>query len=843
MTGFFSPSCTYSTDRWESGFSADTIFKQPQTVEDRFIGIADSKKFLHDPHDTCTHAADSGAEARYRRTLASKMGLGGGGLMQFDNKEHASKFPRLELDGGGSHLVPPGPMNREAKTPEKGGRPQPSMRNADFLTQTDEEPHDGFHTPPSTPVKNRIDGVRIRFQSYHGTTSAVSSPMPASTAHLDVGDDCRTPPGLSRKCGMRSQELRTSAVEVSPSIGSPYNWTQRGDAHWTTPVRNSVGVASLGYGPRGSDAVGAVTTSPNPGRNANFHSASSPQLRTPVRNENHILQAESPGGHTGNVAALQGVSPVSRRSVFYSHHVAQHLKLKRCCRVLAAEGLSLCDSQGRPTFSPLSWGYMGAVVALQRSVYLWQESVEACLLFETPAGSTLVTAVTSSRRPTEVGDLYLAIGMSDGAIVVLKYHVGDGVSIGWSGSQTMPPGVMAEERNQTFFKGSMSHVSTLHVVGHVLYSGCMDGTLTVRNLRDGSVSWHTSTEVMDRGLFTYKSFPVEYSVTIGAPIYKVEVAPDGEHIAVGTTDSLFVYQTNSMGPGNRTRCRVVFSGASQPVRAFCWWTLPFNTSNDSAVETHHIPSSGGKFDFLHSVLIYGGGSDGSVLSAYCVGSRCHKAMYCLPAPILAIVSSDTSEEIIVSVDASDVEVGHVRHAEESEAAPATDGSVNINVYDANDSRLGNFNSWGFSDSSGEEEEIHHVSYVDRHDPIWFTQQSHHRIHGSRAGGIASGNASVQGHHLFLGMEAAGAPPALPHMRSPPSDSTEGVSLLQLFRLKDGGASFERLGGLCGLNIASLYMALSPDGSLLSTAGSELKLRIWRDCKSRSPERVAQCAFR
>ncbi|ESL10040.1 hypothetical protein TRSC58_02232 [Trypanosoma rangeli SC58] len=117
------------------------------------------------------------------------------------------------------------------------------------------------------------------------------------------------------------------------------------------------------------------------------------------------------------------------------------------------------------------------------------------------------------------------------------------------------------------------------------------------------------------------------------------------------------------------------------------------------------------------------------------------------------------------------------------------------------------------------------------------------MNDSCAGGIALGTASARATRLFYGVEPTEAPLALPHMRAPPSESTEGAKLLQLFQLKDGGATLERLGGVVGLKVASLYMALSPDGTLLSTSGSELKLRIWRDFKARLPDRGAQCDFR
>ncbi|RNF05120.1 hypothetical protein TraAM80_04850 [Trypanosoma rangeli] len=842
VASLFPSSCYHLTDDWTNGLPADTIFKQPQTEEDRFIGIVDSKKFLHNPYNACTHSAGCEAEARYRKTLESQMGLDGGGLMLFETNEHAPNFTRPEVDGGGNQLLPPSYVSRGEIMTEPCEGPQPSMRNADLLTDAEEEPHDGFRTPPSTPVKNRVGGVGLRFPSHHRATSAISLLTPASTVQLESWDGCVTPLKVSKNCGMRNQESRSFGIEGGCRSSSPYSCTQGGDTHRTTPILNGAGVASLGYGSRGSEVINAVATSPHPGRNTMLHSAASPQLRTPVRNENHLLHTPTPGAHIGNATVSQSASPVSRRSVLYSQHVTPHRKLEKCYRVLAAEGLSLCDYQGRPNFSPLSLGYMGAIVALQQSVYLWQESGGTHLLYRTSTEFILVTAVSSSRRPTEEGDLYLAVGMSDGTIVVLKYHVGDGDSIVSNGVQSTPFGTIAGKRNQTFFKGSMSHVSTVHVVGHGLYSGCMDGTLTVRNLRDGSVVWYSCTEV-ERDLFSYTLFQADYSVAVGAPIYKLEVTPDGEHIAVGTTDSLFVYQTNSMGPGNRTRCRVVFSGASKPVRAFCWWALPFNSLNDYAAEAHHSPSSGSNFDFLHSILIYGGGRDGSVLSAYCVGSRSHKATYCLSAPILAIVSSETSEEIIVSVDIPGSEVGYVRHLEERGPAPATHGNANVNAYDVNGDRLENFNDWGFSDSSGEEEALPHVSYVAQHHPIAFSQQTHHRINGKCAGGIALGSASAQASRLLYGVEATETPLALPHMRPLHSESTEGGKLLQLFQLKDGGATLERLGGVVGLKVASLYMALSPDGSLLSTAGSELKLRIWRDFKARLPDRGAQCDFR
>ncbi|ESL10261.1 hypothetical protein TRSC58_02009 [Trypanosoma rangeli SC58] len=381
VASVFPSSCYHFTDDWANGLSADTIFKQPQTEEDRFIGIVDSKKFLHNPYNACTHSADCEAEARYRKTLESQMGLDGGGLMLFETTEHASNFPRMEVDWRGNQFLPPSRVNRREIMTESCEGPQPSICNADLLTDTEEEPRDGFRTPPSTLIKNRAEGVGLRFPSHHRATSAISLLTSASTVQLESGDGCKTPQKAPKNCGMRNQESRLFGVEGGARSSSPYSWTQSGDTHRTTPVLNGAGVASLGYGSRGSDVISGVTTSPHPGRNAMLHSAASPQLRTPVRNENHLLHTPTPGGYIGNATVSQGASPVSRRSVLYSQHVTPHRKLEKCYRVLAAEGLSLCDYQDRPNFSPLSWGYSGCLSLRCNEVCISGRSLEERIFF------------------------------------------------------------------------------------------------------------------------------------------------------------------------------------------------------------------------------------------------------------------------------------------------------------------------------------------------------------------------------------------------------------------------------------------------------------------------------
>ncbi|RNC45666.1 hypothetical protein TcCL_NonESM04554 [Trypanosoma cruzi] len=142
-----------STDGWANGLSADTSFANPKTVEDRFIGIVDYKEFLHNPHDMCAHAAGSVAEARYRKTLESRMGLGGSGLMLFHAGDLASNFPRLDLNGGDYYPFSAGCANRGDGITTMDGQLQLPSFNADLMTEVAQEPNDGFCTPPSTPHK------------------------------------------------------------------------------------------------------------------------------------------------------------------------------------------------------------------------------------------------------------------------------------------------------------------------------------------------------------------------------------------------------------------------------------------------------------------------------------------------------------------------------------------------------------------------------------------------------------------------------------------------------------------------------------------------------------------
>ncbi|ESS69613.1 hypothetical protein TCDM_01601 [Trypanosoma cruzi Dm28c] len=832
-----------STDGWANGLSADTSFANPKAVEDRFIGIVDYKEFLHNPPDMCAHAAGSVAEARYRKTLESRMGLGGSGLMLFHAGDLAPNFPRLDLNGGDYYPFSAGCAYRGDGITTMDGQLQLPSFNADLMTEVAQEPNDGFCTPPSTPIKNSIEGVQISFPSSQRTASTFSSPKPTFTAHVQLNNGCHTPLAVSKNWGMGNQETRSSGMNGGFISGSPYSYSQRCDTHRTTPVLSTNGFPSPLRGSRSGDVVSTLATSPHPGRNATLHSCASPQLRTPVRHENDLLCTPTQGGHGGNITVSQGASPVSRRSVLYSQHATPRRQGETCDRVLSAEGLSVCDGQGRPNFTPLSWGHMGVVVALQRSVYLWQESGKTYFLFETPTAATLVSAVASSMRPTEMGDVFLAVGMNNGFITVLKYYVGGGDSIGCDASQFTPTGILLEKTTQSSFMGTFSHVSTLYLVGHFLFSGCMDGILTVRNLRDGSVIWHSSGAFAQIDLSSYASRLADYSVDVGAPIYKIEATPDGEHIAVGTNDSLFVYQTNCMGPENRTRRRVVFSGAPRPVRAFCWWSFPFSSSNGRAVDAHHGSGGGSRFDFLHTVLLYGGGSDGSVLSVYFVGSRCHKTKYRMSAPILGIVSSEASEEIFVSLDIAGGEVENVSNAEEIGVPPVVDGNVHRVADNITVGGFGGPDDWASSGSSSEEEGLPHAPSVGQHLPIGVSGRGgHNRMNGNGAGGMTLGLSPALARRFIHRMEATRARPPLPHMTLF-RESTQGAGLLQLFQLKDGGARLERLSGFVGPHIASLYMALSPDNSLLATAGSEMKLRIWRAFKLKSPVSGVRCELR
>ncbi|KEG11783.1 hypothetical protein DQ04_02281010 [Trypanosoma grayi] len=838
MSVSFSPYCSPSTEGGTGESPIDANFAHIPTVEDRFIGIADYKEFLHNPLDGYMHSAASATEARYRRTLETQMGLGGsGGLMFFRGSDRASRLVGHDDHGSSEPLAiwscTPSRAEDSAETSEHQGSQQ--QKQSIYMDSVmgpygvREEPQ----TPPSSPVRSRLECRYPRVASHNGNGSSASSPKLMPVMHAKSLEGCHTPLPMPRAFTASTPDGRSPGATCDVHT-TPGSRSLRGDALWTSPAATTAGLRTPVHGSRCNDVAGGYKSSPKPGGLTMLISAAPPQLCTPVRHENDLLSVSVRSAQTGNVGVSQNASPVPRRSALYSQHMTSRRPAETCDRVLNAEGISLCDAKGRPNFSPLCWGYLGAVIALHQGVYLWQGPDKVRTLIDGVQPHGLVSAVASSRHLTEGGDVYMAVGFINGLVVVNKYHVDGGASTGSSDQAIVNDSVFSQAM-QTSFVDHSSHISTLQVMGHHLYIGCMDGILTVRNLRDKSVVWRlTECHEQIDSVFD-PSDGTDCQVNVGAPIYKLEVTPDGQHIAVGTEDSLFLYQVNRLGPGSGTKRRVIFSGATRPVRAFSWWTFPSSPLCDPGANVHSSPNHANWSGFSQTMLLYAGDADGTVLSAYSVGGRCEKATCRLSAPILGIISSEISDEILVSLDDSNAVEGGGGGGGGTSAASVTTWSTGGALHGDNDGDRGN----GLRDSSdsvlydlsSDEEDSPHVLYVDRHNPP------------SGGGGVGLAGLPGQASRRFLQFVEGPRTRTRPPRFSPPGGSTQEVELLQLFRLKDGGSVLEKQSGFLRLQSSSAYMALSPDNSLLSTTGSEKKMRIWRAFNVRAPQSVVQCDLR
>ncbi|ORC91560.1 uncharacterized protein TM35_000051560 [Trypanosoma theileri] len=907
--------CSLSADAETNAPSSETSFNQTQTVEDRFIGVANYREFLHDPQHLHIHSTDSLTELRYRKTLESRMGLGGGGLMFFHVNDNVNNPLYRDTEYTEGYVIchdALNPMEDSAEIDNQHIQPQSQQRQQQHYPEELGDQHivgstmmmmmndlqDGFHTPPSSPMRRCREYPLIESTKVLENTTINSPINPMMGARSEVRDGYHTPLPHSRVMGVTTPVSRSPGT-YGETNSTPGDRSFRGDNNWRTPIPLTAttttttitgGFPTPIYGSKCNDTTSNYTATPNPGRPTSALLVPSPQLRTPVKHENDLLGTPSTGVHGNNVSLSLNGSPVPRRSVLYSRHTTPRRRTETCHCVLNAEGLSLTDVKGRPNFSPLCWGYLGAIIALTNSVYLWREQKGAVTLFLAPPPFGFVSAVSASRHPTDTDDVYTAIGLTTGMTVIIRHHV-ESVGLTRETRRFSEVDFSFEKSERAVFRDYASHISTLQILGHQLYSGFMNGIFTVRNLRDGSLLWQISpfSQSIEKPS-NYSRIP-DCVVDVGAPIYKAEVTPDGEHIAVGTSDSLFVYHSSCIGRENRKKRRVVLTNSNRPVRAFCWWGFPYNCVGNAAMDFHStstttttttattpitssssssstVPNASGstingsgRQCFLQTVLIYSGGVDGSILSVYSVGGRSDKATCRFSAPILSILSSETSEEILVSLDTPNVEAAGGVHTNNTH-------HINNTIVNTEEAPLGDTggdglrvdNNWNSYDPSSDDESPQQVLYVDQHHPVDTmarnsrNDQYHPHGGGNRQFHTLSGLRFAFGTDMITPTTITTtttttntntnttARPPMPRLDAS-RGSTQGKELLLILRLKNGGDTLERLNGFTGTLKASQYMALSPDNSLLFTTGSEMKMRLWRAFKARTTENVAQCEMR
>ncbi|CCD17034.1 unnamed protein product [Trypanosoma congolense IL3000] len=857
-TGNTDPSsCSYTTEGGAtSGPSTDV---SPRTAEDRFIGVVDHKEFLRDSRDLLRNPSGGDTEARYRRKLELCMGLTGTGHMLFHGDSHVLSSCARETDaehtfsplrGAASDGIlrpsrpspwnfstplPPTPLPTDVKHWRPTAEDERCLADTDGLGGRLDLPR-GNYTRSSSPARSLLSTPTTTLCS---TAGVVPIPL-MTTLCADRHEGCHTPvrpsrdaasaPSMGNVTSTASAASTYSTAVVdgphSPNIyresrsATPRALSQGGDNQRMTPV---TALRTPVLGPRvPGESVGVLTATPK-------------QLRTPVLRESDILCSPACGGQISGIGTSLKSSPFLRRSALYSQHATPRRQVETFERVLNAEGLALCDSQGNPNFNPLCWGHGGAVIALQHSVFLWQGPERIRKLFEATPPCT-VSAVASSRWPTEGSYVYTAYGLTNGWVVVSRCLVwDDAMSLAAAGSSETLCGqrdVVWDHAVNTAIRDLSGHVSTLQIIGHSLYAGTMGGIVTVHNLHDRSAVWCEPPD-LPSGRSSWKP---QLSVNVGAPIYRLEVTPDGEHIAVGTNSSLLLYQTSRMGPEGRAKRRIIWTNAPHPVKAFCWRAFSSSTAAAAATE-RHLAKVGNSNGLVQSILLYGGGADGSVLSVYSLGNRCNKATHRLSAPILGIISSEISEEIVVSFAPSGEDRSGFTGQRHS---PSSVGNVAMGDNEGEAGVFNNSGLWAIEDMSSDEETTRQVLYVDRHHPF-SNAGSNGRSSSANGGSGINATAIIGANPSTAGGRIEGFPP-LPTasiLRGP----GKGVELLQAFQLRDEGESIERLNDYVGLRDGSPYVVLSPDNSLMATAGDELRVRIWRAFQTKPSSHVDPCQFR
>ncbi|KAG8347987.1 hypothetical protein ERJ75_000330000 [Trypanosoma vivax] len=839
---------------------------------DRFIVPADYKNFFLDPSDRPPYPNGDDWETVYRRKLESFMGLSGNGLMLVHGSEHAPSTRMRDDDRDTCHSPLLTTVGHMLDSSESAVALSPSYHQQ--LVHEHEHDHDHndadstqawydqrktSYLHPSSPARSCFNGLLLNQSVNFSANSGKFSSSGAAALGAETRDGCHTPLLHSRDGGSGTamhvsgggcvsanrtpyQERAYSPVTPHDSTNTPRAYPQMGDTHWMSPMTNH---RTPLHGSRVGDATRSVSFTPRVAsvacKASAFSSASPPRLRTPVVHEGD-LSSPAPSGQVSSVGVSMKGSPLLRRSVLYSQHSTPRRQAKTWERAFKADGLSFYDAQRNPSFNTLCWGYVGIVVALHPSVYLWRGPNERQELYNTHGTHAVVTSVTSSRSPTEVGDVYIAFALSSGSIVVDRYHVCDCAINNGEAPATLD-GTLCRREGRIVLEDHSRHVSTLQVVEHMLYAGSMSGLLTLHNLRDCFAAQQAP---RDHGARTqsYSRCTALNCVRIGAPIYRLEVSPDGERIAVGTNDSLFVLQSNSLASDEEMKRRTILTKATQPVRAFCWWAFPYNSHASSSVDSSRgsgntgVNSSNSRSAFFQTMLIYGVEADGSFLYVYSVGERRNKAMYRLQGPVLGIVSSGSSNEILVSINPHSADRTRIDRSN-TESDILIDGSAVFNDDNGHGALAVSADDWPHSyDSMSDEGEISSVVYVDRHQPI------------STHGAVASNSSMVGGHRessftplrrrqTFV-TEAVLRRPPLP---VPPHTGGGKMCLLHLFQLKDKGETLEWQSGYPGLPAGSLFMALSPDDTLLVTAAPDMTLRLWRPLQVRVVSHSGPCQFR
>ncbi|SCU72287.1 uncharacterized protein TEOVI_000386300 [Trypanosoma equiperdum] len=858
--------CSFTTEGCTVGSSTDV---SPRTAEDRFIGVADYKEFLRDPLAVLQHNSKDLTEARYRRTLESCMGLTGTGHMLSHGGDYFRLTRSREGDPDGSFSPAHGIVDSTLTLSS-----QPFSLTSALISAPSSPPSRGRH-PPILQERERCfvdsEGMRQRSETSRMSLTRHSSLMgsPSSTPTRRFGgvmssnagfapaplmgvlpadhrEGCHTPVRPPRESAVtpatvpvRGMGYLHSTTHCSTfSVGSTISVPPMEGPHSPIVHRESRSAT-----PRASSLCGdahrmtPVTTLRTPVLGPRQSVADPPVLRTPVVHESDLACTPAFSAQMSGFGASVKGSPLLRRGALYSQHPTPRRQVETYEKVLDAHGLPSCDSQGHSNFSPLCWGYAGAVIALQNRVYVWHGPDRTQLIFEAPQTCGVVSAVASSRQATDSGDVYIAYGMENGWIVVSRCPVwGDVAPLPRCGSGEGPGrrgDVMFARAVQVVIRDHTNHVSTLQVVGHTLYAGSMAGTLTLHNLCDWSVEWYTALH-LPPGSGSWKPQCV---VNVGAPIYRLEVTPDEEHIAVGTNNSLLLYQTSRMGPDDRSKRRTIWANAPHPVRAFCWWGFPFSDFSSVASDGHR----GKHGSFFQSVLLYGGGADGSVLSVYSVGSRSEKAAHPLAAPILGIVSSETSDEILISLAPAGSGQNTVVALRQS---PANGGHLGTAENDGDGSGFVASGVWDTPDNSSDEEDTRYVTYVDRHHPFGGVGANGGTTNNTTATSgsnysASNTTASVTPNTVTSRVDGFPPLPTVGQSRAP----VKVAELLQMYQLKEDGEVLERLSGYGGLRDGPIYLALSPDNTQLATAGPESMIRMWRAFQTKAPSHADPCQFR